>query len=90
MDQASRRSRGGIPGQLPGDDAADPLVVGDLGDLRFHPPPGPAGLAAGQGGGQLVELPGGLGQRGAVEAAGLMLLELGGMGQDRPALGCRR
>ena len=61
--------------------------MGDLGNLRFHLGPGAAGLAAGQGGGQLVELPGGLGQRGAVEAAGLMLVQFGGMGQDRPAPG---
>ena len=31
---------GGIPGQLPGDDAADPGVMGDLGDLRFDRGPG--------------------------------------------------
>ena len=48
---------------------------------------GAAGLAAGQGGGQLVQLPGGLGQRGAVEAAGLMLVQLRGVRQDRPAPG---
>ena len=31
---------GGIPGQLPGDDAADPGVMGDLGDLRLNLVPG--------------------------------------------------
>src|SRR5271165_1203904 len=87
MDQASRRSPGGIAGELPGEDAADPGVMGDLGDLGLDLAAGPAGLAAGQGGGQLIQLPGGLGQRGAVEAAGLMGVQLGGMSQDRPAPG---
>ena len=79
--------RGGHPGQLPGDDAADPGVMGDPGDLCLNLVPGRAGLAAGQGGGQLVQLPGGLGQRGAAEAADLMLMQLRGARQDRPALG---
>ena len=78
---------GGIAGELPGDDAADPGVMGDLADLRLDLAAGPAGLAAGQGGGQLIELPGGPGQRGAVEAAGLMGVQLGRMGQDGPAPG---
>ena len=46
-----------------------------------------AGLAAGQGGGQLVEFLAGLGQRGAVEPAGLAVVQFRGVGQDRAALG---
>src|SRR6266496_6793387 len=61
--------------------------MGDLADLSLDPGTGPAGLAAGQGGGQLIEPAGGPAQGGAVKAAGLMLAEFGGMGQDRPALG---
>ena len=59
---------GFLAGQLPGDDAPDPGIAGYLGDLRFYFGAGPPGLAALKGGGQLPELPGGLGQRGAVEA----------------------
>ena len=68
---------GGVSGQLPGDDAARPGVVQDRADLGFHLRPGPPGLAAGQGGGQLVQLPGRLGQGGAREPAGLLVVQLG-------------
>src|ERR1039457_5353177 len=61
--------------------------MGDLADLGLDRGTGPPGLAAGQGGGEFVQFLAGLGQGGAVEAAGLMFVELGGMGQDRPAPG---
>jgi len=63
--------------ELPGDDAADPGLAGDRLDLRFDFCPGPAGLAAGQGGGQLVQFLAGLGEGGAVEPAGLGGVQLG-------------
>src|SRR5882724_10176297 len=53
--------------ELPGDDAADPGLAGDRLDRGLHFLPGPAGTAAGEGGGQLAELLAGLGQGGAVE-----------------------
>ena len=57
---------GGVSGQLPGDDAARPGVVQDLADLGSDLVAWPPGLAAGQGGGQLVQLPACLGQSGTV------------------------
>jgi len=54
--------------QLPGDDPPDPGLLRDCGDLGLDLRPGAAGLAAGQGGGQVVQLPPGLGQGGAAEA----------------------
>src|SRR5258708_4737051 len=77
---------GGVSGQLPGDDAARPGVMQDLADLGFDLRAWPAGLAAGEGGGQLVQLPARLGQGGAGEPAGLLFVQLGGVGEDRPAL----
>src|SRR6266702_4780623 len=68
---------GGVSGQLPGDDAAGPGVVQDLYDHGFDLGTCPAGLAAGQGGGQVVHLAGGLGQGGAGEAAGLAFVQVG-------------
>ena len=68
--QDRRRSLGCVAGQLPGDDAADPGLAGDGLDLGLDLVPGAAGLAAGQGGGQLVEFLPGLGQGGAVEPGG--------------------
>src|SRR5216683_7134743 len=61
--------------------------MGEFPDVGLDFGAGPAGAAAGQGGGQLVEFAAGLGQGGAVEAAGLVLVQLGGMGEDRPAVG---
>jgi hypothetical protein len=58
-----------VAGQLPGDDAADPGLGGDRLDLGGDLVLAAAGLAAGQGGGQFVQLLAGLGQRGAVEPA---------------------
>ena len=53
------------------DDPPDPGLAGDLLDRGLDFLAGPAGLAAGQGGGHLVEFLAGLGQGGAVEPAGL-------------------
>src|SRR6266568_8418403 len=53
---------GFVAGQLPGDDPTHPRIMDDLADLGLDLGAGPAGAAAGQGGGQVVELPGGLGQ----------------------------
>ena len=61
--------------------------MGDLGDLRLHLVPGPAGLAAGQGGGQLVELPGWPWPAWCRQTRGPDCVQLGGMGEDRPAPG---
>ena len=72
-----------VAGQLPGDDPPHPGLAGDLLDLGLHLVPAAAGLAAGQGGGQLVEFLAGLGQRGAVEPAGLAGMQFRGVGQDR-------
>jgi hypothetical protein len=58
-----------VAGQLPGDDAADPGLGGDRLDLGGDLVLAAAGLAAGQGGGQFVQLLAGLGQCGAVEPA---------------------
>ena len=63
--------------QLPGDDPPDPGLAGDRGDLGLDLVAGPAGLAAGEGGGQLAEFPAGLGQGGAVEPAGLAFVQPG-------------
>src|SRR5712691_952570 len=68
---------GGVSGQLPGDDAARPGVVQDLADLGFDLLAWPACLAAGEGGGQLVQLPACLCQGGAGEPAGLLFVQLG-------------
>jgi hypothetical protein len=65
---------GGVSGQLPGDDAARPGVVQDPGDLGFDLLAWPAGLAAGQGEGQLVQLAARLGQGGAGEPASLLFV----------------
>src|SRR5512135_3894383 len=62
--------------ELPGDDAADPGLGRDRLDFGPDLLPRAAGLAAGQGGGELVELLPGLGQRGAVEPGGLALVQL--------------
>ena len=67
----------GISGQLPGDDAVRPGVVQDFADLGFDLLAWPSGLAAGQGGGQLVQLAARLGQGGAGEPAGLLVVQLG-------------
>ena len=85
--QAGAGGRAGGPGQaqvlwlvtveLPGDDAADPGLAGDRLDLRFGFCLRQAGLAAGQGGGQLVQFLAGLGEGGAVEPAGLGGVQLG-------------
>jgi hypothetical protein len=76
-----------LAGQFPGDDAADPGLGGDRLDLGGDFLAGPARLAAGQGGGQLVQLRAGLGQGGAVEAEGLAVVQFRGVGQDRAAPG---
>jgi len=68
---------GGVSGQLPGYDAAGPGVVQDLADLGFDLVAWPPGLAAGQGGGQLVQLAACLGQGGAGEPADLLFVQLG-------------
>src|SRR6266568_4151893 len=60
--------------QVPGDDSPDPGLAGDLLDLGLDLVFAAAGLAAGQGGGQFVEFLADLGQRGAVEAAGLAVM----------------
>ena len=52
--------------QVPGDGSPDPGLAGDLLDPGLDLVLAAAGLAAGQGGGQLVQFPAGLGQRGAV------------------------
>jgi len=51
-------------------------------DLGFYLVPAAAGLAAGQGRGQLAEFPAGLGQRSAVEPGGLGGVQLRGVGED--------
>ena len=86
-----------VAGQLPGDDAADPGLGGDRLDLGVDLVLAAAGLAAGQGSGQFVQLLAGLGQGGAVEPACLALVQFRGVGQDgaplgrrRPRGGCRR
>ena len=62
----------GLPAvQLPGDHLPDPGFPGDGLDLGLDLLAGPAGPAAGEGGGQLVQLPPGPGQRGAVQPADL-------------------
>ena len=75
------------PGQVPEDDAPHPRLGRDRGDLGFDLVPGAAGLAAGQGRGQLIQFLAGLGQRGAVEPAGLAVAQLRGVGQDGAPLG---
>jgi hypothetical protein len=60
-----------VAGQLPGDDAADPGLGSDRLDLGGDLVLAAAGLAAGQGGGQLIQLLACFGQRGAVEPARL-------------------
>ena len=64
-------------GELPGDDPPHPGLAGDLLDLSLDLVLAAAGLAACQGGGQLVQFPAGLGQRGAVEPARLAFVQLG-------------
>ena len=59
---------GGLPGQGGGDDLADPAGLADRGDLGFDGAAVAAGVATGQGGLQLDELPAGFGQ-GLVEPA---------------------
>ena len=76
-----------LAGQFPGDDAAGPGLAVTCsiycGDVLFPA----AGLAAGQGGGQLVQLLAGLGQGGAVEAQGLAVVQFRGVGEDGAAPG---
>src|ERR1035441_6552587 len=72
--------------QPPGDYPAGPGFAGDSGDLGLHLLAGAAGLAAAEGGGQLVQLLAGLGQGGAGEPGRLCGVQLRGVGQDRPAL----
>jgi hypothetical protein len=73
--------------QAPGGDAADPWLAGDRLDLCLDFLAGTAGLAAGEGGGQVAEFLAGLGQGGAVEPGGLGGVQLRGVGQDSPPLG---
>lgn len=61
--------------KLPGGYPAYPGLAGDRGDLGLDLVPGPAGLAV-KGGGQLVQLPAGLGHGGAIEPGGLDLVQL--------------
>src|SRR5664279_6448281 len=60
---------GGVAGQLDVDDAAQPRVVGDGGDLGLDGGPVAAGFAAGQGGGELVQGLAGFGKGGTGEGA---------------------
>ena len=68
----------GLPAvQLPGDHPPHPGPCGDLPDFGFDLLPGPAGFAAGESGGQLVQLLRGLGEGGAGEPAGLGGVQFG-------------
>ncbi len=73
-------------GQLPGDDAPDPGLGGDLLDLGGDLLLAAAGLPAGQGRGKAVQFPAGLGQGGAGEPGGLGSVQFRGVGQDGAAL----
>ncbi len=75
-----------VAGEVGGEHAADPGILANRVDFGLDRGAAPAGLAAGQGGGQLVELPGGLGQ-GLVEAAGLALVQGRGVGEHDAAVG---
>src|SRR5664279_6078628 len=78
---------GGVAGQVAVDDAAQPRVVGDGGDLGLDGGPVAAGFAAGQGRGEFVQQPPGFGQGGAGEGAGLVLVQRLGVGEHDPAGG---
>jgi hypothetical protein len=75
-----------VPGlvavECPGDDTADPWLGGDRLDLGGDLVLAAAGLAAGQGGGQFVQLLASSGQRGAVESACLAVAQFRGVGED--------
>ena len=60
----------GVTGELVAQDPGDPRILDDLCDFGFDRRPGTAGVAAGEGVGQLGELRAGLGQ-GLGEPAGL-------------------
>jgi hypothetical protein len=66
-----------VAGEVPGNHPPDPGFPGDRGDLGLRLLAGPAGLAAGEGGGQLIQFLAGSGQGGAVEPAGLGLVQPG-------------
>src|SRR5512147_1588901 len=76
-----------VTGQVPPDDAPDPGVLGEGGDVLLDLDTGSAGAAASEGGGQVVQLAGGLGQGGALEPGDLGGVQLVGVGQDRPPAG---
>lgn len=67
---------GGVAVRLPGDDAFGPGVGADAGDVAFYPGAVAAGLAAGQGGCEFVEVGACFGQ-GLVQAGGLLVCRVG-------------
>ena len=75
---------GGVAGQVPVDDLADPGVVGDLLDFGGDLVAGAAGFPAGQGGGEVVEFPADLGQGGVGEGAGLVVVQVLRVGEHDP------
>src|ERR1019366_2914941 len=77
---------GGGTCELGGQDPGDPAWVGDPGYLGQDGVGFAAGLAAGQGRGELAQVPGGFGQ-GLVEAGGLFGVQVGRVGQDDPTVG---
>src|ERR1017187_4813773 len=66
-----------LAGELPGDYPAEPGFPDDRGDLGLGLVPGPAGLAAAEGGGRLGPLPPRFGPGGGGQPAGLGLLPRG-------------
>jgi hypothetical protein len=74
------------PGELGAQHPRHPARVGDPGYLGLDSGGPAAGLAAGQGRGQLAQGPGGLGQ-GLVEAGRLGGVQVRGVGQDDPPVG---
>ena len=76
---------GGVAGQFAVDDAAQPRVVGEGGDLGLDGGPVAAGFAAGQGRGELVQGLAGFGEGGAGEGAGLVVVQGLGVDEHDPA-----
>ena len=86
---AARRAaarRGRSPCKGGGDDPGEPAGLEDRGDLGLDLVLGFAGLAPAQAGGQLGELAAGLGQ-GLVEAPGLLVVQVLGVGDHDAPLG---
>ena len=74
----------GLAGQFPVDDGVHPGAVGDRLDLGGELFWGAAGFPAGQGGGEVVELPADLGQGGVGEGPGLVLVQVLRVGEHDP------